>query len=254
VKYQKREGPTVSAPERFANWLTLNQHKDRLGHVYHYHPRSDAHSKALAEFIWADFLTVSPEMKEDFEARRITYSVNYRYVWPMSKKPKTIDLAVLTRRSSDGLVLISCELKTVMTEHLKSGPRIFDELSSSHEIVHSGDQEALALGVTVVNIASTFVSPLRQKEASPAPLEVTVHKQPHAAESMVNHLRRLPQREGAVGVGFDAYATFVVDCDNQGPATLWTEPPAPQPGDADHYDTFLRRVATAYTERVRKRV
>jgi hypothetical protein len=245
----------VSAPERFANWLTLNQHKDRLGHVYHYHPRSDAHSKTLAEFIWADLLNVSPEMKEDFNARRITYSVNHKYVWPMSKKPKTIDLAVLARRpSDDGLVLISCELKTVMTEHRKSGPRIFDELSSSHEIVHSGDPEALALGVTVVNIASTFVSPLRQKEASPAPLDITVHKQPDAAKSMVDHLRGLPQREGAVGVGFDAYATFIVDCDNQGPTTLRTSPPAPQPGDSDHYDTFLKRVAAAYTERVRKRL
>jgi len=245
----------VSAPERFVNWLSLNQHKDRLGHVYHYHPRSDAHSKALAEFIWADFLIVSPEMKEDFRARRITYRVNYKYVWPKSKKPKTIDLAVLKLKSSvEDVVLISCELKTVMTEHLKSGPRVFDELSSSQEIVHSGDPEALALGLTVVNIAPTFVSPLRQKERSPAPLVVTMHRQPHVAEYMVNHLRKLPKRDGPDGLGFDAYCTFIVNCDNQGPATLWTDPPAPQPGDPDHYDMFLKRVATAYVERVRTRL
>lgn len=243
------------APERFARWLTKNEHKDKLGYAYHYHPRSDSHSKALAEFIWTDFLCISPEMKEDLQAGRIGYRVNRKYVWPRSGKPKTIDLAVLRQRSScDDLVLISCELKSVMTEHLKSGPRVFDELSSSHEIVHAGDEKTLALGVATVNIASTFVSPLRQKQRSPAPLEVTIHNQPHAAESMVHHLRGLPIRDGTDGVGFDAYCTFVVNCDNQSPATLWSEFPAPQAGDRDHYDTFLRRIAQAYTERVRRRL
>ena len=63
---------------------------------------------------------------------------------------------------------------------------------------------------------------------------------------MVNHLRGLPIRDAADGFGFDAYATVVVDCDNQGPATLWTAPPSPQPGDKDHYDTFVNRIAAAY--------
>ena len=171
------------------------------------------------------------------------------------QEAQTIDLAILRRRPLENdVVLISCELKAVMTEHGKSEPRVFDELSSSHEIVHEGDPEALALGVTTVNIASTFVSPLRQKQRSPAPLDLTTHKQPHAAGSMVNHLRGLPQRAGAGSVGFDAYCTFVVDCDNQGPATLWSQPPAPQPGEKDHYETFLKRIAEAYVDRVRLRL
>jgi hypothetical protein len=133
-----------------------------------------------------------------------------------------------------------------MTEHGKSQPRIFDELGSSHEIVHQGDREAIAAGITVVNIASTFVSPLRQKGRK---LHVSKHKQPHAAERMINHLRGLPIRDVIDAVGFDAYATIVVDCDNQGPVSLWTDPPAPQPGDRDHYDTFVMRIAEAYATR-----
>src|SRR3989304_1883931 len=101
-----------------------------------------------------------------------------------------------TRFISGGIerVLIACEAKTVMTEHGKSQPRVFDELGSSHEIVHQGDRQAIAAGITVVNIASTFVSPLRQKSKK---LHVSQHKQPHAAERMVSHLRGLPIRKSA---------------------------------------------------------
>ena len=133
-----------------------------------------------------------------------------------------------------------------MTEHAKSQPRVFDELGSSHEIVHQGDREAIAAGVTVVNIAATFVSPLRQRGGE---LHISKHKQPSAAERMVSHLRGLPIRDAADGIGFDAYATIVVDCDNQGPAMLWVNPPAPQPGERDHYDTFITRIADGYSAR-----
>lgn len=190
---------------------------------------------------------------------KIIYGINARHVFPNGKR-KTLDLAIGSPadvRDSERFnnvigsgtidrVLFACEAKTVMTEHGKSQPRVFDELSSSHEIVHQGDREAIAAGITVVNIAKTFVSPLRQKSKK---LYVSQHKQPHAAERMVNHLRGLPIRDSTAESGFDAYATIVVDCDNQGPAMLWTKPPAPQPGDKDHYETFIRRIATKFTER-----
>jgi len=113
-------------------------------------------------------------------------------------------------------------------------------------IVHQGDREAIAAGITIVNIAATFVSPLRQKSKI---LHVSKHKQPHAAERMVNHLRGLPVRDTVNQTGFDAYATVVVDCDNQGPSTLWTVPPAPQLSDRDHYATFISRIADAFAQR-----
>jgi hypothetical protein len=134
-----------------------------------------------------------------------------------------------------------------MTEHGKSQPRIFDELSSSHEIIHRGRQDTISAGITVVNIAETYVSPTRQKSSHE--LEVTRHKQPHVTERMIKHLRGLQIRENIDEVGFDAYCTVVIDCDNQSDASLWTGHPAPQQGDPDHYDTFRGRIVRFYNER-----
>ncbi|MEX2287942.1 MAG: hypothetical protein WD648_12685 [Planctomycetaceae bacterium] len=250
----------MSAPKQLAAWLTAHEHKDpKYGWVYNYHPRSDAHSIALCSLILEDLLAACPVLKEQALADKIIYGINTRHTFPNGKK-KTLDLAIGTAKSIKqparfaqviypgeiDRVFISCEAKTVMTEHGKSQPRVFDELGSSHEIVHQGDREAIAAGVTVVNIATKFVSPLRQKGRA---LHISKHRQPHAAERMVNHLRGLPIRDAVDGFGFDAYATIVVDCDNQGPAFLWTKPPAPQPGDRDHYDTFISRLAAAYATR-----
>jgi hypothetical protein len=238
------------APERFAAWLCERCHEDRYGHKYQYHPRSDAHSKVLAGFIWEDLRGRCRAIRSDHQAGRIDYRVNLPYRWPHTAKAKTIDLAI-GRLSSTGAqladVLVSCELKTTMTEHKKSEPRIFDELSSSYMIVHASEPEVIAAGLTVVNIADTFVSPLRQ---GPGPdLYVSRHRQPHVTESMIKHLRGLPIRQGTDEPGFDAYCTFVVSCDNRSPAHLWTASPAPQPGDPDHYESFLDRICQAYANR-----
>jgi hypothetical protein len=250
----------MDAPERFAAWLTAHEHKDpTYGWVYRYHSRSDAHSIALCTLVLEDLVSACPALRAHALADKIVYGINAKHVFPNGKK-KTLDLAIGTTKTikSDtrfvntictgkiDRVLISCEAKTVMTEHGKSQPRVFDELGSSHEIVHQGDREAIAAGITVVNIATTFVSPLRQKSQE---LHVSKHKQPQAAERMVSHLRGLPIRDSLDAAGFDAYATVVVDCDNQGPAFLWTDPPSPQPGDRDHYDTFLNRLASGFSER-----
>jgi hypothetical protein len=115
--------------------------------------------------------------------------------------------------------------------------------------VHHGDQRALACGITVVNIADSFISPLRQREGKDT--YVSPHKQPGVAGRMIEHLRGLPIRDEVGQVGFDAYATIVVSCTNQvgDEVRVWTEPPAPQPGDADHYETFLKRISDFYSVR-----
>ena len=250
----------MDAPQDFAAWLTSHEHSDRVyGWVYRYHSRSDAHSVALCKLVLRDLIEACPTLRDQALADKIVYGINAKHLFPNGKK-KTLDLAIGTPKTietSDRLaatiypgkidrVLIACEAKTCMTEHGKSQPRIFDELGSSHEIVHQGDREAIAAGITVVNIAATFVSPLRQKSKE---LHISKHKQPHAAERMVNHLRGLPIRNSVDETGFDAYATIVVDCDNQGPTTLWTAPPAPQPDDRDHYDAFVARIADCFGKR-----
>ena len=250
----------MDAPKDFADWLTSHEHPDPVyGWIYRYHSRSDAHSIALCKLVLRDLLLACQPLRDHALANRIVYGINAKHTFP-NGKTKTLDLAIGTAKAVEegerfagailtgeiDRVLLACEAKTCMTEHAKSQPRIFDELGSSHEIVHQGDREAIACGITVVNIAATFVSPLRQKSKE---LYVSKHRQPRAAERMVNHLRGLPIRDSVDGTGFDAYATLVVDCDNQGPTSLSTAPPAPQPDDKDHYDTFIARIADAYTTR-----
>jgi hypothetical protein len=169
-----------TAPAEFAAWLSTHEHiYNQYGFVYRYHPRSDAHSKALCRFIVEDLLVASPTLRAQAEADRVVYGINCLYEFPASKKIKTLDLVIARGRPDNdaeriggaiaparqtgqtilvgnrkvkeldiGRVIISCESKATMTEHSKSMPRIF-ELSSSHEIVHQGDPDAIAAGVLV---------------------------------------------------------------------------------------------------------
>jgi hypothetical protein len=250
----------MPAPERFAEWMSGYQHVDRrFGHIYRYHSRSDAHSIKLCMLILEDLLAACQALREQAARREVAYGINERFTWASTGKSKTLDLAVgppvdrpaeaqesiVRTRLAD--VWLACEAKSVMTEHGKSQPRVYDELNSSHDIVHQGRPDAIAAGITVVNIAERFASPLRQ--VAGGPVLFSVHSQPRAAARMIRHLRGLPVRDSPNGVGFDAYATIVIDCDNVEAARLWRDPPAPQPGDPDHYSTFLERISRQYAGR-----
>jgi len=255
----------MTAPLKFATWMSSYEYKDKkLPYIYRYHPRSDVHSVMLCQFIMEDFLERCLVLREQAQREEVAYGINAQHSWGATQKVKTIDLAVgkpsegIVGSMSNGIsgirkvpifseVFVSCEAKSVMTEHAKSQPRVYDELSSSHEIVHQGNPNAIAAGVAVVNIADRFVSPLRQTTGEG--LHYTNHKQPHAAERMVEHLRGLPIREKVGEVGFDAYCTIVIGCDNIEAANLCETSPAPQPGDRDHYEIFLERLSRFYTER-----
>jgi hypothetical protein len=250
-----------SALARFVDWLATNSQRSKTdGRMYNYLPRSDSHSIALCRFIVQDLVIRSEVIREKAKEGRIAFGLNVRHRFP-NGKTKTLDFAIgipdpaglpltphgISQAEEFSRVLISCEQKTCMTEHGKSQPRLYDELSSSHEIVHQGDQQCIAAGVAIINIAPTFVSPLRQRTG--LDLVTTRHNQPGVTGSMINHLRGLPIRNDIGQVGFDAFVQAVVSCTNQDGATLHTELPAPQPGDPDHYDTFVNRIGLAFQER-----
>jgi len=114
-------------------------------------------------------------------------------------------------------------------------------------MVHQGDRATIAAAITMVNVARSFISPLRQRPDKE--VEVTLHNQPWVAQSMVAHLRKLPRRGIADAIGLDAYCSFVIDADNQGHVAAHDAPPAPQPGEVDHYESFLSDICATYTER-----
>ncbi|MDZ4754712.1 MAG: hypothetical protein SGJ11_09470 [Phycisphaerae bacterium] len=178
-----------------------------------------------------------------------------------SGKTKSLDLAIGTPAdaiivplASSSIVMgkisqlrVAMEAKQCMTEHSKTKPRIYDELSSSHEIVHKGEPKAIACGIVVVNIAEKYASPTRRLPAGP--VLFTSHKQPEAAGAIVQHLRGLHRRTADGQTGFDAFVTIVIDCDNTAGCLLHTGNPAPQPGDLDHYDAFIHEISRAYVDR-----
>jgi hypothetical protein len=77
----------------------------------------------------------------------------------------------------------------------------------------------------------------------------TPHKQPAAAQGIVDILRGLQRRSDVGAVGFDAFSTIVIDCDNLGPCKLHEGPPAPQQGDLDFYNAFIDDISRAYAAR-----
>ena len=65
-------------------------------------------------------------------------------------------------------------------------------------------------------------------------------------------LRELPRRSRDGEEGYDAFAILVVKCRNDGsPVTLVTDPPAPRPGDVDHYEMAVHRLAQLYEQKYR---
>lgn len=240
---------------RFVEWMSTYEFVDRKGLLppglrLQYHSRSD----------------MCERLRQQAAAGHVAYGINYRFRWP-NGKDKTLDLVIGTpaeplpappdgrihrltnQRSSPKFsrLLVACEEKSVMTEHGKSQPRIYSELNDAHTIVHQGSRHTIATCITMVNIARTFIAPLRQRPD--LPLVVSEHRQPYVTSRMVEHLRKLPMRDDVDAVGLEAMCTFVVDVNNQGVVALHADPPAPQPGDPDHYETFLNRICRFYTER-----
>jgi len=252
----------MDAPQRFVAWMSAHVANDKKHRrtSYRYHPRSDAHSKRLCELVLEDLLAACPRLAEDEKARAVVGGTNVSHAFA-NGQTKTLDLAIGTLASEllphaapaaivskvIGTLRIAVEAKQCMTEHSKSKPRIFDELSSSHAIVHAGEPNAIACGIVVVNIAARYASPTRQ--LATGNLVYINHNQPQAARVIVEHVRKLQRRSRVGQVGFDALATIVIDCDNTGACLLHTSPPAPEPGEPDHYNTFISDISRAYVER-----
>ena len=147
-----------------------------------------------------------------------------------------------------GAVLVAVEAKACMTAHIKSLPRLYDELNSSHLTVHGASGQALAVGFVMVNASTSFVSTsLNKYNLATTPPTVSPHRQPFWATRTVDKLKEIPRRSGPGQEGFDALGIVLVDMRNDGsPVAVSTAPPAPAPGDIFYYDQMVNRVAHEY--------
>jgi len=272
----------VDGPQIIAASMSVPQPRGPSKRLWQYHSQSDLHSKVACWAVLFDLLQQSALMQKHAVQGKIIFGVNHKLTDFHTGKEKDLDLVIarpdgtptartLADMAADyhvvldtaqqqklkslpaiyrapvGAVLVALEAKAAMTEHVKALPRFYDELNSSHQIVHGASNQALAVGLAMVNAGPTFISPGRNKIPG-APPVVTKHSQPRVATAAVNMVRnKLPRRSGASGVGYDGLAILVVSAANDGtPITVVTSPPAPPPGDIFHYDNAVTRVANEY--------
>jgi hypothetical protein len=254
--------------------------------MWQYHSRSDHHSKLSCWAIAFDLLSTSSLLRQHIADGKVTIGVNHEMVDFKLSRKKNLDL-VIARPSDEpsrtkpttlaeivertgivlsdeeraefaalpqveklpvGSVLVALEAKACMTAHSKSEPRLYDELNSSQQTIHGAADQAIAVGLAMVNIADTFISPGLQNDGSDT--VITPHNQPSVTESVIKKLRELPRRTATGTEGFDAFGIIVVDLRNDGtPVKIHTDKPAPQPSDQDTYANMVMRAANLYDYR-----
>jgi hypothetical protein len=116
--------------------------------------------------------------------------------------------------------------------------------------VHGENDQAIAAGFVMVNIAKRFISSDRNSGRSPGAFEWNEHPQPRFAQLAIETMNQLPRRMRPGEDGYDALGAVVVHCVNDGsPVTIHRAAPAPQPGEAYHYAGFIARLRSFYESR-----
>lgn len=228
-----------------------------LSHLreFGYHPRSNQHSNALGEAIVADLTAQCRPIAEQAESGHLVYDLNFDLIFGRSQWNVDLVLGAPApgtlppddgpiRRSAPSTVQIAAEFKSVMTEHRKAVKNRKRDFEAHHQHVHDYSEQAIAAGIMVVNGSETFKSPLRS--------EPTRHDQPmRLVERCVEEMRNVTDRRGTAGDGLDAKAVIVVEMDNQDLSStrFFTTAPAPTIGDPIHYDAFIQRHCSVYSDR-----
>ncbi len=204
-----------------------------------------------------DLLAMCRALADDAAAGRLVYDIQRKIIvagseWNidlvLGPPPSGAARQVPARgieRIPPATVRVAIEAKTVMTEHGKARRNRQRDLDSFHQFVHRYDTETVAAGLTVVNMAERFRSPLRPEPSTHRNVRTLV-------QETIALLRSLPQRSArGENPGLEANGAIVLLHDNivlQATA-LVTGAPAPQVGDPVHYDSFLRRICDCYTQR-----
>jgi hypothetical protein len=275
----------VHGPDILARFLERPGPPDRYGNRWQYHSRSDRHSKVGSWGVALDLLATSSLLRRHADAGKVVLGVNHAMTDFATGRKKDLDLviarpagnAVASGRSFAGLareygieladlelgvldalpvlpvasvgaVLVALEAKATMTAHVKSLPRLYDELNSSHLCVHGASRQALAVGYVQVNAAEEFLSPVvNNRPLAQEPPQVTRHRQPADTERVLRKVAEIPRRSASSESGFDGIGVTVLDFRNDGgPVRIVTGPPAPQPGDSFHYGSMVVRMANEY--------
>jgi len=149
-------------------------------------------------------------------------------------------------------VLLAIEAKAAMTEFGKALPRLKDELTASFQTVHGDSESAIAAGIVMVNMATDFISPDRNRhDLSKCPAVISSHKQGQA-EKVIVGMREIQRRSRLSDSGFDGMGILLLNCRNDGktPVTVDSVDSRVLPSSDDfNYGRFVERLAQLYTTR-----
>jgi hypothetical protein len=229
-------------PEILVRTLSKPTRVDKLGNRWQYHSRSDHHSKVACWGIVFDLLHRSTLLRRHVEDGTVHFGINHEMRDFVNDRKKNLDLVLCTpsgaksnpsaltllsmaehyeidltppekaalealpllRSAPVGSVLAALEAKACMTAHQRALPRLYDELNSSHLTVHGASDEAIAAGFAMINIATRYLSPDRNKEKGAKHRVWSAHNQPRDALLAVDKVRQLPRRSRTGSPGYDA--------------------------------------------------
>lgn len=277
---------TTRGPRILVRTLTASRLKDRSGRTWQYHSRSDHHSKVACWGILFDMLANTPLLQRQAESGIARFGINHEMRDFVHDRKKNLDLVVCTPGSGSGRadtlramgdrlgldltdddrqllrdlpdlrlapvgsVMVALEAKACMTAHQRALPRLYDELNSSHQTVHGANDQAIAVGFAMVNVAERYLSPDLNRDVHLLGERWSTHRQPRDAEITVDKIRQLPRRTRTGDVGYDAMAIVAVSMANDGsPVLLHEAAPAPASGDIHHYDAMISRLSATYATR-----
>lgn len=280
---------SISGDEILVRTISKPTHRAG-GLAWSYDSRSDHHSKVACWGIVFDLMRNSSTIRRHVSEGKVVFGINHPFRDFRTNKPKKLDLVicrpalepwgksrkahtlvslaeayavVLTKAEANelaglpafheglvGSVLAALEAKACMTEHQKAQPRLYDELNSSHRIVHGENDQAIAAGFVMVNIAKRFISSDRNSGRTPSAFEWNEHPQPRFVEITMATMDQLPRRMRPGEDGYDALGVVVVQCMNDGSrVTIHRTLPAPRTGEVYHYAAFIARLRGFYESR-----
>lgn len=216
-----------------------------------YHPRSDSHGGAQCQYLLNDLLYESNLLQEAAKAGEIVYQKDYEVgegslSWntdlvagpPKGDLQLPLDRGYGIAQADPDEIWLAIDAKSIMTEHQKARRNRVRDINSFADIIHHHHRKAITGGVLLINLAERFDSPTRD------PDDITDH--PHVERivtEILDMFRAIDRSGGDISNNLDGAGCVVVEHTNllnDGHKTkLVADPPAPQPGDEVHYETFV---------------
>lgn len=278
-----------------ARSIAASRITDRHDNQWQYHSRSDRHSKVACWVVLFDVLQRCALLRRHISEGKVAFGINHQMIDFRTDKRKDLDLVICVPREEDeestgrwrsfadlaneygvmlddrekkqlaslpqfenrpvGEVLMALEAKAAMTAHVRAAPRLFDELTSAYTCINGSSLNAVAVGLVMINAASEFVSPDRNKQGfDPSSPELTVERQPNGAQVILDRVKKLRVRGHATEHGFDAVGVLPLRMRNDlGDVDIENIPGFPSAGENYHYETMIMRIASLYDGRFQSR-